>query len=63
LPRGFSVNVEVVQKLLIAQRTRDEWGTRRVAAWGLIALLVAVFPANIYMLQAQEQFPEATAHV
>ncbi|MGI8508055.1 MAG: DoxX family protein [Gemmatimonadaceae bacterium] len=25
---------------------------RRVAAWGLIALLVAVFPANIHMLQS-----------
>ena len=24
-------------------------GTRRAAAWGLVALLVAVFPANIYM--------------
>jgi uncharacterized membrane protein len=24
-------------------------GTRRTAAWGLIALLIAVFPANIYM--------------
>lgn len=23
--------------------------TRRVAAWGLVALLVAVFPANVYM--------------
>jgi uncharacterized membrane protein len=23
--------------------------TRRLAAWGLIALLVAVFPANVYM--------------
>ena len=23
--------------------------TRRVAAWGLIALLIAVFPANVYM--------------
>jgi uncharacterized membrane protein len=23
--------------------------TRRAAAWGLIALLIAVFPANIYM--------------
>jgi uncharacterized membrane protein len=23
--------------------------TRRAAAWGLVALLVAVFPANIYM--------------
>ena len=23
--------------------------TRRLAAWGLVALLVAVFPANVYM--------------
>jgi len=23
--------------------------TRRIAAWGLVALLVAVFPANVYM--------------
>ncbi|QJX46830.1 DoxX family membrane protein [Hymenobacter taeanensis] len=27
--------------------------TRRVAGYGLIALLIAVFPANVYMLQAQ----------
>ena len=26
--------------------------TRQVAGWGLILLLVAVFPANVYMLQA-----------
>ena len=25
--------------------------TRRAAAWGLLALLVAVFPANVYMVQ------------
>lgn len=25
--------------------------TRRLAAWGLIALLLAVFPANVYMAQ------------
>ncbi|HEX8425018.1 DoxX family protein [Hymenobacter sp.] len=25
--------------------------TRRLASWGLILLLVAVFPANVYMLQ------------
>jgi uncharacterized membrane protein len=30
--------------------------TTRLAAWGLIALLVAVFPANIYMFQHQELF-------
>jgi uncharacterized membrane protein len=29
---------------------------RRAAGWGLIALLVAVFPANIYMVQHPEQF-------
>ena len=29
--------------------------TRRAAAWGLLALLVAVFPANVYMLRLHEQ--------
>jgi uncharacterized membrane protein len=29
---------------------------RRAAGWGLIALLVAVFPANIYMMQHPGQF-------
>ena len=29
--------------------------TRRAATWGLLALLLAVFPANIYMLQIHEQ--------
>ncbi len=29
---------------------------RRAAGWGLIALLIAVFPANIYMVQHQGQF-------
>jgi uncharacterized membrane protein len=28
----------------------------RLAAWGLIALLIAVFPANIYVYQHQEMF-------
>ena len=32
--------------------------TRRFAGWGLIALLVAVFPANLYMASAPERFPE-----
>jgi len=31
--------------------------TRRAAAWGLIALLIAVFPANIYMAIAHLRFP------
>ena len=29
--------------------------TRRLAGWGLIALLVAVFPANVYMALVHEQ--------
>ena len=29
---------------------------RRAAGWGLIALLIAVFPANVYMLVARERF-------
>jgi uncharacterized membrane protein len=28
--------------------------TRELAAWGIIALLVAVFPANIYMVQMRD---------
>jgi uncharacterized membrane protein len=30
---------------------------QRVAGWGLILLLIAVFPANIYVYQHQELFP------
>ena len=30
--------------------------TSRVAAWGLIALLIAVFPANVFMYQHPERF-------
>ncbi|MGB7922237.1 MAG: DoxX family membrane protein [Pyrinomonadaceae bacterium] len=30
----------------------------RVAAWGMIALLVAVFPANIHMAANPELYPE-----
>jgi uncharacterized membrane protein len=29
----------------------------KLAAWGLIALLIAVFPANIYLYQHQEIWP------
>jgi len=28
--------------------------TRKLAAWGLILLLIAVFPANIYLVQSTE---------
>ena len=31
--------------------------TSRPAAWGLVALLIAVFPANIHAYQHQELFP------
>ncbi|MGE3809629.1 MAG: DoxX family protein [Gemmataceae bacterium] len=30
---------------------------RRLAAWGLVALLIAVFPANVHMALNAEQFP------
>ena len=29
--------------------------TRRLASWGLVALLIAVFPANLYMAQIHAQ--------
>ena len=29
---------------------------RRIAAWGLVALLIAVMPANIYMVTDHEKF-------
>ena len=32
--------------------------TRRAAGWGLIALFVAVFPANVHMAMNPGQFPE-----
>jgi uncharacterized membrane protein len=37
-------------------------GTRRAAAWGLIAMLVAVAPANIYMAMAHVPFPGIFGH-
>jgi uncharacterized membrane protein len=33
---------------------------RRLAGWGLLALLVAVYPANIHMALHPEQFPQMT---
>ncbi len=30
--------------------------TSRMAAWGLVALLIAVFPANVFMYQHSEKF-------
>jgi len=31
---------------------------QKLAAWGLVALLITVFPANIYMAMNAELFPE-----
>ena len=31
--------------------------TRSIAGWGLLALLIAVYPANIYMALTPEAFP------
>lgn len=37
---------------------------RRLAAWGVVALLIAVFPANIHIFQNQQLFPAPpAAHV
>jgi uncharacterized membrane protein len=33
-------------------------GTRRAAAWGLVVLLVAVFPANVWMAMHPERFAQ-----
>ena len=33
---------------------------RRAAGWGLIALMIAVYPANIHMAMNPEQFPDMT---
>ncbi len=32
--------------------------TQRLAAWGLLLLLIAVFPANIYMAMNPDKFPD-----
>ena len=43
---------EIGLGLLLLVRRCSRW-----AAWGIIALLIAVFPANIYLYQHQEIFP------
>jgi len=37
--------------------------TRKPAGWGLIALLVAIFPANLHMALSPTQFPTLPAWV
>jgi len=36
-------------------------GTRALAGWGLIFLLIAIFPANIHMALHADQFPDVAA--
>ncbi|MFL2698308.1 MAG: DoxX family protein [Gammaproteobacteria bacterium] len=36
---------------------------RRIAGWGLVALLVAVYPANIYMAVTPEAFPDISVEL
>ena len=35
------------------------YATRKWAGWGIIALLIAVYPANIHMAMNPDDFPEA----
>ena len=36
---------------------------RRAAAWGVVGLLIAVLPANIYMITGHQNFPNIPAWV
>ena len=38
-------------------------GSRRIAAWGMIAYLIAVYPANIYMALHPGIFPDLPAWI
>lgn len=44
--------IEIVLGLLLVIPRFSRW-----AAWGIIALLIAVFPANLYLYQHQEIMP------
>jgi uncharacterized membrane protein len=48
LPAGPVVVVSGLAEIALGVALAFE-GTRRRAAWGVVALLVAVFPANLYM--------------
>ena len=47
----------VAEVVLGAALLRERWSP--LAAWGLIALLVAVFPANVHMALHPESYPWA----
>lgn len=44
--------IEIILGILVLPRK-----TRRLAGWGMIALLIAVFPANIHIALHPEAFP------
>ena len=47
--------IEVILAVLVL------WSfTRQLAGWGLIALTIAVTPANVHMYMNPEQFPDAS---
>ncbi|WP_456460029.1 DoxX family protein [Reichenbachiella sp.] len=52
-PKVVNQIVGAIEVLLGAAIFFDE--TRTLAAWGIIALLIAVFPANIYHYQLAKQ--------
>ncbi len=61
LPAPWLLNIvsgaaEIVLGALLIWPATSRW-----AAWGLIALLLAVFPANIHMALHPEQFPQYAA--
>jgi uncharacterized membrane protein len=51
----FLVNASGVAEIVLAIGLLFS-ATQSLAAWGIIALLIAVFPANIYMLTATDRF-------
>ena len=57
LPRHFELVClsGVIELVLGVLLLVPRWSRR--AAWGVIALLVAVFPANVYLYQHQELVP------
>ncbi len=54
---SFLVYVSGICEIALGVLLLVPWLTR-LAAWGLIALLIAVFPANLHMAVNAEHYPE-----
>jgi uncharacterized membrane protein len=54
-----AVLVSGAAEILLGQLLIVPW-TSRLAGWGLVALFVAVFPANIYLYQHQDLMPDVS---